>query len=220
MFALAMASSPGTVITCAALLLSGIVVGILIGRWTASPASVGAHSEVVPTQVDQSLVLAAIQDLKQTLSRPTREADGRSLAGAATDESTAINSSQIDRLIASVDKLSELIEQRSKSMDKLRADKTVWEGQGFPSVSAVLDRIHTARRSNDPQWRQKVYGELSDAHSLWTRDEVLERYGKPTSLAGNPGGVMLVYSRDSGDGQEEMVMFLVSDGYVTSVRAD
>ena len=60
-------------------------------------------------------------------------------------------------------------------------------------------------------------GELMDAHALWTLDDVLERYGKPTFSGAGAGGLGLTYSRDAEDGRVEFVRFTTADGRVYSI---
>jgi hypothetical protein len=206
-----------TVIACAVLALCGVAVGVLLGRWTAPPAFVSARPEGQPDRVDLSPVLAAIQDLKQALPASSNEGQARIPASLPT-EPTTLNSGDIERLSTAVEKLNEIIERRTRGLSKVGSSDSAWKGPGFPTLGDLHDRVRYWRLSKDPKWREKLADELNEAHGFWTRDEVLDRYGKPTELRSGGASLNLTYLRD--DDPAGFVSFQVADGYVHHIQAE
>ena len=88
---------------------------------------------------------------------------------------------------------------------------------GFPSLDALFDRMEAISGVGDPEWPDKVSTELRQAHLAWTRDDVFERYGAPTSFAGGDRGLSLIFQRVVKPDGIETVSFGTSEGLITTI---
>lgn len=211
-------ASGTTVIACLALLLSGIAVGILIGRWAESQPPMDVHaggSATVP--VDLSPVLAELRQLNETMSRsrtgdvpPSQENQGRQVV--------ATGGSASDRLVAAIEKLTESLESgKGRSLTGKSSDSRR-QAPGYGSLDEMWQRIIQQVRSSASGAKEEMGRELTKAHLLWTPDDLVDRYGPPASVAGSESGLCLIYGAELEPGKPINVYFDVHAGVVTSVR--
>jgi hypothetical protein len=216
-------SRPTSWLAAIALLLAGAVVGVFAGRWSASSGTISR--DAISTTHDSASDTVGLEDLRHSiddLSRALRERP-ISLApptvrsdSASPDRQPALpDLTAFDRLASAVERLDELLRAGpSRSGSSLAASKPNFGtklGPGYPSLASmrtVIDAIRGAHPDDVDTYANK---EFSRAHVLWTREEVIERYGLPMKTDTNGDrGLSLVY--EGFDTTEERCYFTFQTG--------
>ncbi|HEV8113694.1 MAG TPA: hypothetical protein VGR31_13040 [Planctomycetota bacterium] len=214
-----MRASSATVIGSAALVLVGCAAGIFLGRWIAVP-SVEHETQAPP---DSSAEIAELrrsiaeelQSLRQQLQVERVEPKE-----PGTREPAVAGRGDLDRLTAAVDRLNAILESNQPRAEPVARSRFIYnqagKGLGYASIDAMWLRIQDKVVDADPAARAALDRELSIAHMLWSRDEVLNRYGGPSRLEGTPAkGVRLFYDSMATPGTS--IGFETTDGLVVSV---
>jgi len=205
-----------TVIACVALVLASCALGVVLGRWSNPPTAASPTPVEVQTQPQDLRPL--IEEMKQeheTLLQVLRERSGASNPSSTQRESLAQPSDATERLAAAVDRLNALLARSDTRLGGVSPALERWKGPGFPSLDALFERMETISGAGDPEWPGKVSSELRQAHLAWTREDVFERYGPPTSLGAGDHGMSLNFVRIVQPDVTRSVTFVTSDGLIT-----
>lgn len=207
-----------TVIACVALALSCCALGVVLGRWTnASGAGVPTPVEAQAQAPDLRPLLDEIRQANEALLHALRERRGDPNPNFNQRESVAQPSDATEQLVAAVGKLNALLERSGTRLGGFSPALEKWKGPGFPSLDAMFERMEAISGVGDPEWPEKVTAELQKAHLAWTREDVFERYGAPTSLGAGVHGMSLIFQRVVGPDVTETVHFATSDGFITEI---
>jgi len=205
-----------TVIACVALVLASCALGVVLGRWSNPPTAASPTPVEVQTQPQDLRPL--IEEMKQeheTLLQVLRERSGASNPSSTQRESLAQPSDATERLAAAVERLNALLERPGTRLGGFSPALERWKGPGFPSLDALFERMEAISGAGDPEWPQKVSAELLRAHLAWTREDIFERYGAPTSLSAGDHGMSLIFTRSVQPDARESVTFVTSEGLIT-----
>jgi len=207
-----------TVIACAALALASCALGIVLGRWTDAPvAPAPAPIGMQTAPPDLEPLLTELRQGNEALLRALAARGANSNPDSTPRESVMPSSDTTERLAAAVEKLTGLLERSGTRLGGLSPALEKWKGPGFPSLDALFDRMEAISGVGDPEWPDKVSTELRQAHLAWTRDDVFERYGAPTSFAGGDRGLSLIFQRVVKPDGIETVSFGTSEGLITTI---
>jgi len=126
--------SASVVVACVALALSGIAIGILIGRSSALPVPV-AHADDSPAgQVDFGPVLGELRQIKEVLlsqsSRSETTIEARAPAGSVDQYADRLDA-EINRLKSELDRVEEQRGGPSSAASR-------WKGPGYSSLDAMF----------------------------------------------------------------------------------
>lgn len=215
--ALALASSPTTVIASAALVLAGRAVGILLGRWTSASAVIERSAEAGPPQSDIRPALTELQRTTEAILQTLRARGGTSQSSPDKQESATPVPDGLDRLAAAVETLNILLQGNGGRMLERSAAIQKWKGTGFMSLNAMWTRIHEIAGAGLEDWSDKLNSELREAHLAWTREDLFERYGAPTVISATSRGLQLGYQRKLEEESIESITFLVADDLVVYI---
>jgi hypothetical protein len=210
---------PASWLAAIALVLAGAVVGAFAGRWSASSGATGRDSIAVTR--DSASDTAGLEDLRHSiddLSRALRERPTQLAAptihsnSVPPDRQPALpDLTAFDRLGSAVERLDELLRAGpSHSGSTLAAPKPSFgakSGPGYPSLASMRTVIDTIRSAHPDDIDSYANREFSRAHVLWTREDVIERYGLPMKTDANGDqGLNLIY--EGFDTTEERCYFL------------
>jgi hypothetical protein len=210
--------SATTVIACVALVLSGCAVGILLGRWTASPSTVTERTvEAASAESDIQPALANLQRTADAILQTIRAGGNAPRSGSSERESAAQLSDNPDRLTAAIETLNALLQSNGGHLGGRSAAVERWKGPGYASLNSMWTRVHEIARGNDPDWGEKFDSEMRQAHLAWTREDLFERYGAPTILNAKDRGLELGYERKLEEDAIESIVFLVADDLVVYI---
>ena len=201
-----MRSTATTVIASVALVLSGCVMGWLVARWSATPPiadhvsaeSATQSADITPALID---IRRAIEGLYPALhagaSTPLSTSSSADLVAPAR-EPIASDAHGLDRLTSAVERLTELLQNGAgsgESRGSASVGSETWRGPGFPSLAMLHQRLEAMRQDDVKAWIQSGGIELSRVHILWSRENVLDRYGTPsrTQASGQTHEVWLFY---------------------------
>ena len=213
--------SATTVIACVALALSGCAVGILLGRWTATPAPVSEHTvETAAPQADLRPAMAEIQRTSETILQAIQARGSARQVTSSPAESPGVIPDNIDRLTAAIETLNTLLQGNGARVAGRTSSIEKWRGPGYASLDALWQRVHQIARGGDDNWSEKFDSEMRQAHLAWTRDDLFERYGAPTVLNAKDRGLELSYQRRHDEESIESIVFLVADDLVVYVYFD
>jgi hypothetical protein len=213
-----MRASAVTAIGSATLVLLGCTVGIFLGRWIAAPAV-----DREPPSADSSAALAEIAELRRTIEEELRSRRAQ-LQVESRDAGTRVpavaNAGDLDRLTAAVNRLDAALEATRSRAEPVAPSRfmqyQLGKGLGFASIDAMWVRTQEKAGDADPAALVDLNRALNVAHLLWSRDEVLARYGGPSRVEGmNNAGVRLLY--DSAASPGCIITFNTTDGFVVSV---
>jgi hypothetical protein len=200
-------SRPARWLAAVALTLAGAVVGAFAGRWSASSGAIG-REPVAPSH-ELGPDTSGLQELRYSiddLARALRERP--SGVTPATFHSDSISPERqpalpdlagLDRLANAVERLDELLRAgpvRSETASGAqRRTSGAPMGPGYPSLEAMRSRVVSIRSAHPDEFNDIVAQEFSSAHVLWTREDVIARYGLPirTDPQGDHGGLSLIY---------------------------
>ena len=214
----AMASSPSTVIACAALLVSGCAIGLLLGRWTSSPPPPSDHeSAVVLPQTDLAPLLTEIKQSNEAVLLALRDRRNPESQSGSSRESATANPDVIQNLTAAVDKLNGLLERGTIGAGASRVTGDFTKGSGYPSLSAVWQKIDSITSPDDPDWQSKAETELTRAHLLWTIEDLIVRYGAGTQTGTSGATVTMGYNRSMEANRANSIGFLLGNGVIIRV---
>jgi hypothetical protein len=212
--------SATTVIACLALALSGCAVGILLGRWTTSPAPASEHSvEAAAPQPDMRPLLEEIKRAIETLPQAMRERHDPDPASATGRESATTSSETLDRMTVAVERLNDLLARGAVGSGVGSTPTDVVKGPGYPSLEAVWQTVDSGLVPTDPDSMSKVNTELTRAHLLWRNEDLIQRYGASSGVGQKGSAIQLVYTRPQTPDHPHDVMFELSFGVVVRVGA-
>jgi hypothetical protein len=212
-----MASSSTTVIASGALVLAGCAVGLLLGRWTAAPAQAAERTGDAPAAQDSAPILAELRKLNETLQLEHQRSHP---VPASPDRETAAPRSDLaDRLETAVARMEGVLKTASDRLGRTNAAIQSSKGAGFPSLDALFQRRQAladggvvSGLGGGPAFQ----GELMQLHRLWSREDLIERYGVPSFMGGGAErGLMLTYTRPKSPNEYETVNFATIDDVVT-----
>lgn len=177
-----------------ALLCGGAAFGVLAGRWSASP---GGESPSLPSAAPESI--AGVDDLRRSiddLARALRERPSAlaprapSADGAADSRLPALaDGPGLERLTSAVERLNELLRaspaRSGAAPAPSRSGAGAMIGPGFASLDAMRASIDAIRRAHPDDIDSYASREFSRAHVLWTREDVIDRYGLPLRVEPN-----------------------------------
>lgn len=89
------------------------------------------------------------------------------------------------------------------------------KGDGYPSADAMFQRLEELAAGGNPAAVASVQEELIRLHRLWSREDLMTRYGAPTSIGGGERGLTMSYTRLNGTNQYETVNFVTIEDVVT-----
>jgi hypothetical protein len=217
----AMASSPSTVIACAALALSGCAVGILLGRWTAVPSPASEREVYSPApSADLRPAMAEVQRTSEAILQTLQARGSAPQATPSQRESAALPPADLDRLAAAIETLNALLQGNGGRLGAHSPSIEKWKGPGYPSIGALWQRAHEIARSGDENWGEKFDSEMRQAHLAWTREDLFERYGAPTVLNAKDRGLEFGYRRRLEPDAMESIVFQVADDLVVYIYFD
>jgi hypothetical protein len=181
---------PSTLLASIVLALAGVAVGVVAGRWSAS-RGFAEHDPVLPArEVPQDAASLdalrySIDDLARALrerSSPVGASSPRAEPVVADRQPVPFDATAFDRLAIAVEHLDALLQNGAG-----RARPTVGslKGPGFASLAAMSARADAIRGAHPDDPNALVAEELSKAHILWTRDDVVEHYGLPKGIQPN-----------------------------------
>jgi hypothetical protein len=204
------------VVACLALALSGIAVGVLIGRWTAAtPLQASAAPEV---RVDLTPILDELRRINPSTLAPTHQTSDASIPAPANREPARQNAEDSDRLAAAIEKLNGLLERSGSISDLGSTALEKWKGPGFQTLDEMFQRVVQIRdATGNGGWISQALNEMRDAHFGWTRQNLLERYGKPSSMLSGDRGLAINYAHERRPGVVDTIGFNCTDGLVADV---
>jgi hypothetical protein len=196
----------------AALLVAGGAIGVLAGRWS---AMTGSARDAVAAAPEPATAGSGIDDLRRSiddLARALRErplsspSASNSLDVAPTERQPALSDTAgLDRLASAVERLDELLRaspsRAGAGPAEARGSGGASIGPGYPSIAAMRASVEAIRRAHPDDIDSYASREFSRAHVLWTREDVIQRYGLPLRVEPNGDhSVNLVYEGiDLGD---------------------
>jgi hypothetical protein len=194
-------------------MLLGGVAGVLIGRWTAEASTV-----TVAQQPDPS---AAIADLRRAMDEGfsgLRDQIQRASRDRGSREQVNQSAGDLDRLTVAVEKLNGLLEAKgvwpAPAGRRRSGGSEPWQGPGYPSIDGMWLRVREVADNPDPKDLIELNKEFLSAHLLWSRQDVIDRYGPPSRVEGLNMGLRLFYDSTAMPGW--VIGFITSDGVVTS----
>ncbi len=205
------------------LLAIGVVSGVLIERWlAASNATQVASTARDSTNGDVTASLAELRLAIDKLPSSVRDQVRDELAGATARQPIDGAASDIARLAQAVEQLNQLLakpEFKSETKRALgRGAPESWKGPGYPAIDTMCKRFDELRLGAIGDWRQASEEEFTNAHMLWTRDDVIARYGPP-HRANTTAGIGLVYDQYAFQEPDATcwIEFTTQEGVVTDV---
>jgi hypothetical protein len=205
------------VVACLALALSGLAVGILIGR-NLAPSAPAAKPDEAVASIDLDPIVKELRQINESVQRLTRVGPAPVDSAAATGTSKPI--SETSQLVAATPEPQRSIDGRRDGAASLRSEPSRWKGAGYPSIDAMFERITElvkAAGNSASDARTVVYRELCRAHFLWTRDDVLDRYGVPDYTQPEANGINLIYIRTIEQNDKGAVVFKFQGALVAAV---
>lgn len=216
----------------AALLVAGAAIGVFAGRWSAmsGPArdAVAAAPEASSGSPGLDELRRSIDDLARALRERPAAPPSRpsSLEVAPAERQSALSDAAgLDRLAGAVERLDELLRAGSARSGAAPAESRPSNdasiGPGYPSIASMRASIDAIRRVHPDQIDDYAYREFSRAHVLWTREDVIGRYGLPWRV--EPNGdhqVNLIYEGIDLEDQRCFIRFsarIETGGLVTDV---
>ena len=188
------------------LLLAGAVLGV-VGTLVARPARLPEPAEDRSSAADPSRELEALRaDVRALRELIERQ---RALPTPATGEASRPLSEPPDALAAQLELLRAELEALSDRIDTQSAESRT-------ALADLQAQLETAASGPEPmpaslpdkpldlQSFDRINGrpedELTDEHLLWTYDQVLQTYGRPTRIQPSPsgGGIKLHYDLPGG----------------------
>jgi len=208
-------ASGTTVIACVALTLSGIAVGILIGR-TLGPTTPVAHAEDgIAPQVDFGPMLDELRKIEDLLARTTTSNGSPPSPAVETRAPASATNTEFD-LDAEIEQLKREVAGSKRPPGVKTVVDYSWKGPGFTSLDELFQRLEQDRQPGG-DWISAAVAEMNKAHLGWTRDDLFERYGPPTSMGAGEHGLSISYAREKKPGILESMLFVCADGLVTGV---
>lgn len=212
--------SATTVIACVALALSGVAVGLMLGRWTAAPAQTSEHEgAAISPQTDLTPVLAQVQRSTDTVLQALRDGRDPGAPRESSRESAVTSADGLQRLTTAVEKLNGLLERNALGAGRYPAAADVSKGPGYPSLDALWQKIDSMAASADPDLQSKVNSELTRAHLSWMNEDLIQRYGACSQVLGSKP-ITVTYKRPLEAGRPNSVSFTLTDGVILRVSAD
>jgi hypothetical protein len=216
-----MASSPSTLIACAALLVSGCAIGLLLGRWTGSTTA-AEHSppEAQAQPQDLKPILEDIRRAVEALPQAIRERRDPQPASGGAREAMPASPDTFAELTAAVQRLNTLLDRGAINAGGGRPGAAPWKGAGYPSLESMWQRIDVLHQGDPQSVTGSVNSELIRLHLAWTREDVFERYGAPTAVYPGERGIGVVYKRDAKPSEPSTIQFMINEGLVVYVNID
>jgi hypothetical protein len=193
------------------MLVVGCVAGFFVGRL----------SDATESAILQAKSSAAIANLRRSIEEEVsglRDEVHAAEAKPGRLEQASRDPGDLDRLTAAVEKLNGLVETGAIGGGPARpprAGEPIGKGAGYPSLEAMWLRIGPLAYKAESQAIGEVCDELGKAHFLWSRADVFERYGSPSSVIAVPGGLQMNYESVTTPGS--VIHVRTSDGLVTGV---
>lgn len=137
---------------------------------------------------------------------------------APTRQSADDERPEVARLASAIDRLEKLLDASSAPGGRIgRGATQSWKGPGY---SSLTDLVGVAQqRGSGREDYEALLADLKKAHSLWTTEDALDRYGPPNRIE-NSRGLALIYDQapfDLGD-ERCWLEFYTNEGWVTSVE--
>lgn len=204
-----------------ALLGTGAVVGIACDRWM--QASRPIRAELLVDTNDA--VADALTELRKAVAAIPAELDKQMHAEPSlVSERRPVQApdSGVVGLTRAVDRLEELLARHALQGSGVRpfgqSRSEPWKGPGLASLDVMRAKLQAHQRRASDAWEDEARQEFTRAHLLWTRDDVLERYGAPGHVAAAEV-IGLVYDQVSFVLGEDNCWFefITSQGIVTEV---
>jgi hypothetical protein len=213
-----MASDSTRWIAIAALVLSGGVVGVIVGRWTFEPPPAVATPFDTPVRVDLAPLIEEIRRANESVLHAVSDSE-RSVPVNSTREVAVLDSNALSRLTSTLERTNELLSRAGNGLRGQPSGLEKWKGDGFASIDAMAARM--AQFVGSDQWSDVTEEEFRVRHAGWTRDEVLARYGPPKSISANERGVHLNYEcRLPSEADPRHVWFFTSEGLLIDSGID
>jgi hypothetical protein len=212
--------SATTLIACVALALSGVAVGLVLGRWTAATIQPDERdSAAVSAQTDLAPVLIQVQRSTDAVLQALREGRDLEAPREPSRESATARADVLQRLTTAVEKLNGILERGGVNAGRSQASTEVTKGPGYPSLDALWQKIDSMAAGEDPDKWSEINTEMTRAHLLWTNEDLVQRYGVSSSVStGN--SIILTYQRWSVDsGRPRDLCFMLNDGLILKVFA-
>jgi hypothetical protein len=199
-----MTARPNGILAPIAILIAGVALGVAADRWLATSPR---PSEAAAAHDDSGRdVAAALTDLRRaidSLPASVREQVRDELSSATKREPVDTSESDVTRLTRAVEQLNEVLGKTGGGVgaNQLRAKGALesWQGPGYASLEAMQRKLEGLCRDKGDDWADFVdsfESELTKAHLLWTREDVVDRYGAPDSID-TASGLGLAYNQHS-----------------------
>lgn len=202
-----MASSTTSVIATGWLVLAGAALGFFVGRWTTGSPQDPTAPPSAPANQDLAPILAELRKLNETLSIQSHGSDPASTPGPNREPATP-RSDTTDRFEAAVERLDQILKGAESRLGRGQATIEGLKGEGYPSLDAMFQRAESLK---------ETFGdELRARHILWSVEDVVERYGKPSTINSPNNCVYLLYTRRDVSGGDEEVTFTIAGGLVVA----
>jgi hypothetical protein len=213
--------SATTVIACVALLVSGCAIGLMLGRWTSGPTT--AEHSLPETQAQPQDLKPILEDIRRALERPPQAAreQHESISPSASAREAVVPTPEVfERLTVAVERLSGLLEKGGSNIAGGRAATESWKGPGYASLEDMWQRIDVLHGTDLKDMTGPVDKELLANHLLWTREDLFDRYGAPSTVYPGESWISLAYSRVAKGEEPAIVQFVTREGLVTQVGID
>ena len=223
--------SASIVIACVALTLSGIAVGILIGRSLGPATPVVRAEDGAAPQVDLGLVLGELRKIEDLLARRTPLSSGHAEQAGDTRAPATPVDTYADRLDAEINRLKSELDSVWEQRGPTTPVASRWKAPGYLSLDAMFAFVVAGMKVPEGETGDtadqvhliagdEVVEALIREHVLWTQNDVFDRYGTPSQVRDSgTSGIEYLYSRHLDANRIVEIGFQVKDGMVMTVWA-
>jgi len=210
--------------------LSGIAVGILIGRSLGLPTPVAGTGDAASPEVDLGPVLGELRKIEDLLARTPRSGEGREQPSEPPTRATI--DSYADRLDAEINRLKSELDSVGEQRGATAPVASRWKAPGYLSLDAMFAFVVAGMKVPEGETGDtadqvhlvagdEVVEALIREHVLWTRNDVFDRYGTPSQVRDSgTSGISYLYSRHLDANRIVEIVFQVKDGMVMTVWAE
>lgn len=206
-----------------ALVLAGVTVGVVVTRWSSTPTGVAPAATAASPAPTADELTALRREIEQ-LSRDVREQLAAASAGSAARSPAKSDDPDLARLATAIERCNELLSERASdpnsSAGRARAAWAASQGEGYPSLEALRQEVVDAH-DNDVDGRyEAALSTAKKKHVLWSREDVIARYGSPAQATAGEHALSLTYPAADDARQSCTLNFVLMQGVVLDVRLD